>query len=267
MAEAVRGYCLLAWTWTRAVAQYPATLAMLTVSQLVITGIDAVVILIMFEHTPSYAGFSLAEVMFLYGTSGVSFAIADSLIGSVERLGRHIRAGTFDVILLRPTSALVQVAADQFSPRRLGKLVQAVVVLWVALAALDVDWSPGRVAIVPVMIVSGVFIFGALWVVGASYQFFAGEAAEAMNAATYGGNFVTQYPLSILGRDAMRALTWVIPLAFVNWLPALYVLDQPDPLGLPVPARFASPLVALLLCVIAALVWRTGVRHYRSTGS
>jgi ABC-2 type transport system permease protein len=267
VADAVRVYCLLAWTWTRALAQYPASLAMLTASQLVVTGIDAIVILFIFAHTPTYAGFSLPEVMFLYGTSGVSFAIADATIGSVERLGQHIRAGTFDVVLLRPASALVQVAADQFSPRRLGKLVQASVVLGVALATMDVDWTVGRIAMVPLMIVAGIFIFGALWVLGATYQFLAGEAAQAMNAATYGGNFVTQYPLSILDRDAIRALTWVIPLAFVNWLPALYILDRPDPLDPPVPVRFASPLVALLLCVIAALVWRTGVRHYRSTGS
>ncbi|MCI0687590.1 MAG: ABC transporter permease [Sporichthyaceae bacterium] len=267
MADAVRAYCLLAWTWTRALAQYPASLAMLTLSQLVITGIDAIVILFIFEHTSTYAGFSLPEVMFLYGTSGVSFAIADATIGSVERLGRHIRAGTFDVIMLRPVSPLVQVAADQFSPRRLGKLVQAAVVLWVGVATMDVEWTAGRIAMVPVTIVSGVFIFGALWVLGATYQFLAGEAAQAMNAATYGGNFVTQYPLNVLSTDAIRALTWVVPLAFVNWLPALYILDQPDPLDLPVPVRFASPLVALLLCGIAALVWRTGLRHYRSTGS
>lgn len=267
MVDAVRAYCLLARTWTRAAAQYPASLAMLTLSQLVITGMDAVVILIVFQHTSSYAGFSLPEVMFLYGTSGVSFAIANSTIGTVDQLGQHIRAGTFDAILLRPVPALVQVAADQFSPRRLGKLVQAVAVLWVALATLDVDWTASRIALVPVMIVSGVFIFGAIWVLGATYQFFAVEAAEAMNAATYGGNFVTQYPLSILSRDAIRALTWVIPLAFVNWLPALYILDQPDPLGLPTPVQFASPLVALVLCLIAALIWRAGVRRYRSTGS
>lgn len=267
MADAARAYWLLARTWTRAAAQYPASLAMLTVSQLVITGIDAVVILIIFQHTSSYAGFSLPEVMFLYGTSGVSFAIANAVIGTVDQLGRHIRAGTFDAILLRPVPALVQVAADQFSPRRLGKLVQAAVVLWLALATLDVHWTADRIALVPVMIVAGVFIFAAVWVLGASYQFLAGEAAEAMNAATYGGNYVTQYPLSILGEDAIRALTWVIPLAFINWMPALYILDQPDPLGLPGPVRFASPVVALLLCLVAALVWRAGVRHYRSTGS
>ncbi|HKE50247.1 MAG TPA: ABC-2 family transporter protein [Actinomycetes bacterium] len=267
MVDTVRAYWLLARTWTRAAAQYPASLAMLTVSQLVITGIDAVAILIIFQHTSSYAGFSLPEVMFLYGTSGVSFAIANALIGTVDQLGQHIRAGTFDAILLRPVPALVQVAADQFSPRRLGKLVQAALVLCIALATLDVQWTVDRIALVPVMIVSGVVIFAAVWVLGASYQFLAGEAAEAMNAATYGGNYVTQYPLSILGRDAIRALTWVIPLAFVNWMPALYILDQPDPLGLPGSVRFASPLVALLLCLVAALSWRAGVRHYRSTGS
>lgn len=58
-----------------------------------------------------------------------------------------------------------------------------------------------------------------------------------------------------------------MPIAFVNWYPSLFILDRPDPLGLPTAMQFASPLAALVLCLLAALAWRTGVRRYRSTGS
>ncbi len=63
------------------------------------------------------------------------------------------------------------------------------------------------------------------------------------------------------------ALTFVIPVAFVNWYPALFILGRRDPFGLPSWVQFASPLAAVITLAAALLVWRTGVRHYSSTGS
>ena len=51
------------------------------------------------------------------------------------------------------------------------------------------------------------------------------------------------------------------------WSAALYVLDKPDPFGVPEWLQFASPVVAVIMMSVALLVWRTGVRHYTSTGS
>jgi ABC-2 type transport system permease protein len=101
----------------------------------------------------------------------------------------------------------------------------------------------------------------------ATILFFVDDAAEVISAFTYDGNFLTQYPLAIYGRTAVRVLVCVVPLAFVNWLPALHVLDRTDPFGLPTVLRFASPAVAVVSAVVAGLAWRAGVRHYRSTGS
>lgn len=267
MVEAVRLYAVLAGVWLRAAAQYPVSMLLLLVTQAVVTALDLIAILIMFAHTPRLGGFSLPEVMFLYGTSGVAIAVADILLGTIERLGDHIREGTLDTVLLRPVSPLLQIATEDFSPRRLGKLVPSTVVLGVALPRLGIDWTPVRALTVPLMLAGGVGIFCGLWVLGAAWQFAVVDGKQAANSVTYGGGFLTQYPLSVFGRDALRGLTMVVPLAFVNWEPALYVLGRPDPLGLPVFFRFASPLVAAVLCVLAALAWRSGLRRYRSTGS
>jgi ABC-2 type transport system permease protein len=55
-------------------------------------------------------------------------------------------------------------------------------------------------------------------------------------------------------------------MAFVAYFPALYVLDKPDPLGLPRVLQFLSPLVAVVAAGLAGLVWRAAVRRYRSAG-
>lgn len=62
-------------------------------------------------------------------------------------------------------------------------------------------------------------------------------------------------------------MTFVVPLAFANWLPALYVLGREYPLGLPDWVAFLPPVVAALCWLLAGLAWRSGLRAYRSTGS
>ena len=52
-----------------------------------ITGLDAVAIWIMFSHLDQLGGFALHEVALLYGASSLGLGIADTLIGSVERIG------------------------------------------------------------------------------------------------------------------------------------------------------------------------------------
>ena len=117
------------------------------------------------------------------------------------------------------------------------------------------------------MLVTGLVIYGAVWVTGSCIAFWTTEGGEFTNAFTYGGNFLTQYPINIYSAWARRFLAYVVPMAFVAYFPALYVLGKRDPLGLPSFLRFVSPLVAGVALAVAGSVWRLAVRHYRSTGS
>ncbi|PRX98709.1 ABC transporter permease [Allonocardiopsis opalescens] len=266
MAEA-GAYLRLAAAWFRSAAQYPLSLALLTLSQVGAAMSSVLAIVFVFGHARVLSGFDLGDVLFLYALSGLAFGLADFAFGSVEQLGTHIRTGTLDTMLVRPVSVLVQIAVDRFSPRRLGKVVPAAITLCYALPRLDTDWTPARIAMVPATVLCGAAICTAIWILGASLQFYVTEAREAANSVTYGGSALTEYPLSIYGQDVMRVVTFVVPLAFVNWQPALFILDRPDPLGLPEWVRFAAPAVAVALLACAALVWRTGMRRYASTGS
>ncbi|MFF9483335.1 ABC transporter permease [Streptomyces sp. NPDC014676] len=253
--------------WVRSGMTYRASFVFTVFGNLLMTGLDFVAILLMFSQVDSLGGWSLPEIALLYGLSVTAFGIADLLLGSMNVLGGRMRDGSFDVLLVRPVPVLAQVGADRFALRRLGRVTQGAVVLGWALAAVDVDWSVVKVLLVPVMVVSGAAIFSAVFVAGAAFQIFAQDAAEVQNAFTYGGTTLLQYPPSVFGKDLVRGVTFVLPLAFVNWVPAAYVLERPYPVGLPGWAVFVSPLVAVGCCVLAGLAWRTGLRSYRSTGS
>jgi ABC-2 type transport system permease protein len=64
-----------------------------------------------------------------------------------------------------------------------------------------------------------------------------------------------------------RLFAYGLGFAFVAYYPALTLLDRRDPLGAPAHLGYASPLIAVVAAAAAGLLWRTGIRHYRSTGS
>ncbi|MFG3547982.1 ABC transporter permease [Streptomyces sp. NPDC047725] len=267
IAEGLRAYGLIAGMWIRSTMAYRASFALTTLGNFATTALDFVAILLMFSRVDALGGYTLPEVAFLYGLSAVSFGLADLAIGSMDRLGRRVRDGTLDTLLVRPVPVLAQVAADRFGLRRLGRVVQGLLVLGYALAVLDVDWTAGRLLLMPLMLLSGAAIFCAVFVAAAAFQFVAQDASEVANAFTYGGTTMLQYPPTVFARELVRGVTFLVPLAFVNWLPASHVLGRPYPLELPGWVAFTPPLVAAACCALAGLAWRAGLRSYRSTGS
>ncbi|GGU97579.1 ABC transporter permease [Kitasatospora aureofaciens] len=264
---AVRSWWLCARMWMRSMMAYRASFLLNLVASLVTHSLDFVVLVIMFEHTDRLGGWSLPEIAFLYATATFSLGMANLLVGSADGLGVRIMSGSLDTMLIRPAPALSQLCAERFSLRRLGRPLQALMVLAWSLAALDVRWTWDRVLLVPVLLVCGSVIFGAIYVGGATVQFWWGESKEIQNSFTYGGATLLHYPPTIFAKELVAGVVFGVPLAFVNWLPSLRILDRPDPLGLPTAFQYASPVAAALCVAAAGAAWRAGLRAYRGTGS
>lgn len=260
-------YWMLVLMWIRSSLAYPASFVLMLFSSMLITVTDFVAIVLMFSHIEAFGGFTLGEMALLYATASMTLGVADLFTGSIERVGERIRTGTLDVYLIRPVPAFLQSAADGFALRRIGRPLQAGVVLAFALNNLQVDWTVARVVMLVLSIIAGSIIFAAIFVLGAAFQFVSIDSAELANSFTYGGQTLTQYPLTVFGKEIVRAVTFVVPLAFVNYYPVLYVLGKPAPLGLPSWIGLLSPLVAVAMVALASLAWRGGLRRYRSTGS
>jgi ABC-2 type transport system permease protein len=265
LRNAPQEYVWIARMWVRSSLAYPVSFWILIVSSALITFLDFVGLGLMFHSVPALGGFGLREIALLYGASGIGIGIADLVIGSVEEVGVHVRNGSLDSMMTRPVPLLVQVCADKFAVRRLGRITQAVVVFGYGAGA--VDWSVPKVALTAVMLVSACAIFFSLFVAFSCVQFWAGDSSQFANAFTYGGNTMTQYPMTIFPREVLKGLTFIVPVAFVNWYPCLYLLDRPDPFGMPAYFSVLSPVAAAITLLLSGLAWRTGVRHYTSTGS
>jgi ABC-2 type transport system permease protein len=250
----------------RSQLQYRLSLGLDFLGAGLISFVDFLAVLVIFHNVPRLGTWGIREVAFLYALSSISFALTDMLIGHLDLFPQLIRTGNFDVLLVRPRSTLLQVFGSDFAVRRFAKAVQGSAVLVYALSALHLHWTVWRVVVLVVSVPTGCVIFGSVWVVGACLAFWTTDGGEFTNAFTYGGSFMAQYPIDVYSTWLRRFLAYVVPLAFVCYFPALFVLGKRDPLGLPRVLEFASPAVAAVAAAIAALVWRGAVRHYRSAG-
>ena len=266
MAESLALYARLVSARVRGQWQYRTSFALDVVGVFLVTFLNFAAILVIFDNVPQLAGWSVQEVALLYGIAGVAFSFAELAVGHLDLLPQLIRDGNFDLLLVRPRSSLLQVIASDFRIRQFGRLLQSIAVLVYAVVALDISWTADRLAMIVVAVLAGAAIFAAIWVAGITIVFWAVEGRESVNAFTDGGNFLSEYPIDVYAKWLQRFVTFVVPMAFVAYFPASYVLDKPNPLGAPDWVPFASPAVALVAAVGAGFVWRFAVRRYRSAG-
>ena len=252
----------------RSQAQYPGSAALLTLGNFLATGVEVVALLALFHRFGEVRGWRFAEVALFYGLVNVEFAIAELLSRGFDVLGSElIRTGSFDRLLLRPRSLLLQLCAHEVRISRLGRMAQAALVLWLATDSAALRWSAGNVVLFFWAVAGGVALFVGLLVLQGTLAIFTVESLEVMNVLTYGGVQAAQFPLSIYGGGLRRFLTFVVPLGAVTYFPALAILNRPDPLGAPAWLGLGSPACGFVFLGAALLVWRWGVGRYVSTGS
>jgi ABC-2 type transport system permease protein len=253
----------------RSQMQYRGSFFMDVLSTGMLNGVYFLALALVLQRFDHIAGWTLGEIAFLAGMMEMSFGTMDLIFSGFDpdTFGQQVRMGRFDQILLRPLNITVQILGSAFLIRRLGRIFQGLAIFVFALVLTDVHWTLAKLLYLPVVYASMVVALGALFIFGATLIFWTVQPIEAMNILTYGGNEMMTYPMSIYPIWIRRIFTYAIPFIFLNYYPALYFLDKPDPLNFPAFASFISPFAALAMLAGSLLFWRFGLKHYQSTGS
>lgn len=217
----------------------------------------------------SLGGWRVGELAFLYGMVEASFGLMDMIFSGFDprHFGNQVRRGAFDQLLLRPIPITLQVLGADFVLRRLGRVASGLIVFIVALQLVDIQWTLGKLLYLPWVIVGMVAFFGGLFIVGATITFWTIDSIEVINIFTYGASEMISYPMHIYPAWLRNFFTYFLPAALLNYYPALYFLDRPDPFGLPGYMPFLAPVAGGLVLLAALAFWRFGIRHYQSAGT
>ncbi|UHA71811.1 ABC transporter permease [Paenibacillus sp. 481] len=223
---------------------------------------NLIFIFVVFMHTPTLAGWTRDEMVFVYGYFMIPYGIFTCFFSLWNFSERYIVKGEMDRILTRPAYNLFQILLENIDPPSLIGSIVGAVLMGVCGAQLGLSFGILEFLMLLVMIISSVMIYFGIYSGLTSISFYSdaptGILPLVWNIQNYG-----RYPLTIYNRAIQVLLTWILPFAFVGIIPASYFLNGK---GMQLMALL-TPVVGVVFLTIGLTMWNIGVKRYRGAGS
>lgn len=246
----------------KSVMQYKMSFLLTAVGQFLVSFNVFLGIFFMFQRFHNVQGFTYSEVLLCFGVMLMEFSIAEAFARGFDTFPSMIANGEFDRIMVRPRNEIFQVLASKVEFTRIGRILQAAVMFGYGLWAGGVQWDAWKVLTVLFMLLGGSLLFFGIFLIYAAIAFFTLEGLEFMNILTDGAREFGKYPVSIYGKRVLQFCTFVVPYALVQYYPLLFLLGKSTNVFYVV-----LPLLSGVFLLPCWLLWRLGVRRYKSTGS
>lgn len=231
------------------------------ISQLFTQVVELIFIWIVFQNTPHLAGWDFKQVLLLYGITMISVAIDGFCFDELYEIGpQYIREGDFDKILLRPVHPLISIIGGSREFTSLGYLVLGIGMTITMLLQLAIPITLGLILKILFFSIIGGAILGAINTICSITSFWTYRSNEVIWSFFKMHTFA-QYPLDIYNGFIKILITIILPFTFVAYFPTMSYL------GMNSWMIYLSPLVAIVLWVVAIKLWNWALKKYRSTGS
>ncbi len=218
---------------------------------------------IIFAQIPSLMGWTLEEIVFIYGFSLIPKGIDHLLFDNLWAIGHFtVRKGDFDKYLTRPINPLFHVMAEKLQIDALGELIMGIALICISLPSLTIHWSIVKILLAILVIPFATLIYTGIKIATAAIAFWTKRSGN-ITYMFYMVNDFAKYPISIYNNLVKTIITYIIPFAFTAYYPASYILTGENPLfciGL-------TALISIVIMVISVFIWNKGIVAYESAGS
>ena len=220
------------------------------------------IIIALFTKFDNIKGFTMYEVLLCFSIIQFGFSFNEVFARGIDKFEDLIIQGNFDRLLLRPKNILLQVLCSNSDFIKVSRLIQALIVMIIALINLHIKLTLIKLITLILMLVSSIIIFFSIFVLAASYCFITVQGLEVRNVFTNGGKQMAQYPIGVFNKGFLYFFTFIIPYGFVNYYPLLYFIGKKSNI-----LYAFSPLIVLIYLIPCILLFNLGVKKYSSTGS
>ena len=219
-------------------------------------------IICLFDQFSNIKGFKMYDVLLTFGIIQFGFAFCETFFRGIDQFDNLIIDGNFDRLLLRPRNVLFQLFCDKLSLIRIAKVIEALVVLIIAIINIEVNWNIYRILTLISMLFSGIIVFLAIFIATASYCFLTLKGLEVRNVLTDGCKHMAQYPIGIFKKGFITFFTFIVPMGLVNYYPLLFLLGKSN-------NKFYGfcPLLTILYLIPSIWLFYRGLKRYSSSGS
>lgn len=222
-----------------------------------------VFLFLVFRQIPDLNGWSLNQLIFIYGFAQIPRGVDHLFTDNIWMIAwRYVVNGEFDRYMLRPMNVLFQVISEKLQPDALGELLVGCTLMIYSIANGVAIVDGVHILFFLVSVIAGALIYTSIKLFFASLAFWVKISGPFLQVAYEMSDFA-KYPTEIYARAVRFIITWIIPFAFVAYLPARYFL-----LGSETPVVIGVEcVIAAVFCMIAYALFRKGLGAYESAGN
>ena len=241
---------------------YRADFVILNIGMIVSNLVGFVTFYILFQNFPSINGWTMYEMLFLYGFSLIALTPVQCFFDNNWNLRYVVKTGDFIKYCFRPINIFFYYISEVFDVKGLGQLVFGTGTLVYAWRHLAIPVTAATIAQTVLFLIAASLFMIAIMSFAAATCFWIQNSGYIMVIMFRFKDFA-KYPASIFNKVFNLIFTFVIPIAFIAYYPALVVL-RPDSVPL---LSWLSPLIGLAFFYLSYRFWLLGARKYDGTGS
>lgn len=222
-----------------------------------------VFLFLVFQQIPDLKGWTLNQLIFIYGFAQIPRGIDHLFTDNIWMVAwRIVVNGEFDRYMLRPMNVFFQIVSEKLQPDAVGEfLVGSILVVYsISKGVVVVDGF--HVLMFVISIFAGALIYTSIKLFFASIAFWVKISGPFLQAAYEMADFA-KYPTEIYAKGIRFVITWVIPFAFVAYLPAKYFLIS----GSTAAIIGIECGIAVVFWAIAYALFQKGLSVYESAGN
>ena len=216
----------------------------------------------------SLNGWDIYEMLFLFSLLFLTYGIMIIFFTGLRDFGSTVRSGNFDRFILRPRGLLFQmifVNSDWFAALGHGGL--GIVLFLISAGKVGIQWSLSSVIYYIFTVAGGVLIQGAVFLTLAALNIYLPNTNSLKDLVYWNARKFAGYPISIFHKAIQIFMIYVMPFAFVNYFPAQYLLRNDDMSAYPEIFMYITPVIGIVMYLLAYLFWRFSIRFYKSSGN
>ena len=222
--------------------------------------LDAVLLV---DRFGGIGGMTGSQILFVYAMAVSAFGLAELFGRGFDVFPHLVRGGDFDRFLLRPRSLYIQTATVRFHLNRLPRAIGMTAIAVVLILGQGVFFGPVEIALFLLALIGGALTYTGQFLISSVIAIFTIQSFDWIDIFTNGSYQVAKVPLSLLPDWLRRTFTYVMPMFLFCYFPSASICrwDEPYALG------FLALPAGVAVLGFSSLLWKFGVRHYKSTGS
>jgi ABC-2 type transport system permease protein len=246
----------------KAILAYEADFVVMLFSAVIVQIAGFLFIWTIFQRIPTINGWSMWQVVMMYALIFVTEGVGSLFFEGTWRLSNLVYTGQFDQMLVRPLSPIVQVLANAVGFNGLGNIVTGLVLIVIGILNTPVQWTPGRLLMLVILVASAATIRVAINLGSAASAFWIKAPWSMVPMFVHQLGEFAKYPITIYSVAVQALIVIAVPFAFVSFFPTAFIfgVEAWSIQGL------LTPLVAIYSVVLAVWLFRVGLRRYESSG-